>query len=69
MGGSLLHVHTPQQCGSGRAGAAQLPAALLAHPFCFLHQSLTRGYYLAELSLCCYGPGWLWEKTQLLSLS
>lgn len=68
MGGSLLHVHAAQQCRRGSAGTAELPAALLAHPLSFLHQPLTRGHRLAELSLRCYSPDWLWEETQLLGL-
>lgn len=69
MGRSLLHVHAAQQRGRGGAGASQLPATLVAHPLGFLHQPLTRGHRLADLSLCCYSPGWIWEETQLLSLT
>lgn len=29
---------------------------------------MTRGSNLADLSLCCYSPDWLWEETQLLGL-
>lgn len=29
---------------------------------------MTRGPNLADLSLCCYSPDWLWEETQLLGL-
>lgn len=68
VGRSLLHVHAPQQCGRSRTGTPELPATLLAHPLSLLHQPLTRGHRLAELSLCCYSPDWLWEKTQLLCL-
>lgn len=68
MGGGLLHVHAAQQCRRGRPGTAQLPAALVADPVGFLHQPLTRGRRLADLALCCYSPGWLWEATQLLSV-
>lgn len=69
VGCSLLHVHAPQQCGRSRTGTPELPATLLAHPLGLLHQPLTRGHRLAELSLCCYSPDWLWEKTQLLCLN
>lgn len=68
MGGGVLHVHAAQQRRRGRPGAAELPAALVADPLGFLHQPLTRGRHLADLAFCCYGPGWLWEETQLLGV-
>lgn len=68
MGRSLLHVHTAQQRGRDCAGAAELPTTLLTHPLGVLHQPLTRGHCLADLSLCCYRPDWLWEETKLLGL-
>ncbi|KAM7099971.1 kelch-like protein 17 isoform 2-T2 [Molossus nigricans] len=43
VGGCVLHVHAAQQCGRGGAGAAQLPAAVLAHTVRVVHQPLTRG--------------------------
>ncbi|XP_044092806.1 kelch-like protein 17 isoform X3 [Neovison vison] len=43
VGGRVLHVHAAQQRGRGSAGAAQLPAALLAHAVRVVHQPLTRG--------------------------
>lgn len=42
MGGGVLHVHKAQQCGCGRAGAAQLPTTVLTHAVCVLYQPLTR---------------------------
>lgn len=68
MGGGVLHVHAAQQRRRGRSGTAELPAALVADPLGFLHQPLTRGRRLADLALCCYSPGWLWEETQLLGV-
>lgn len=68
MGRGVLHVYTTQQRGRGSAGAAELPATLLAHPVRLLHQPLTRGHRLADRSLRCYNPDWLWEETQLLGV-
>ncbi|XP_037599390.1 kelch-like protein 17 isoform X1 [Cebus imitator] len=42
VGGRLLHVHAAKQCGRGGAGAAPLPAAVLAHALRVLHQPLTQ---------------------------
>lgn len=42
VGGSLLHVHPPQQRWGGRAGTAQLPTPLLAHALRVLDEPLTK---------------------------
>lgn len=42
VGGSLLHVHPPQQRGGGGAGTAQLPTPFLAHPLGVLDEPLTK---------------------------
>ncbi|XP_037002863.2 kelch-like protein 17 isoform X1 [Artibeus jamaicensis] len=43
VGGCVLHVHSAQQRGRGGARAAQLPATVVTHAVCVVHQPLTPG--------------------------
>lgn len=64
MGGSLLHVHAPEQRGGGRAGTPQLPTTLLTHPVGLFDEPLTKDQDLPYLKGTGASGGALGQRGQ-----